>query len=237
MENHIQSFWFGETVSTMEKLSINSFLKNGHIVDIYTYDYIKDLPTGTNQLDANEILSREKIFFDSAGGIAAFSDWFRYKLLHARGGWWVDLDVICLKPFNIAEDYCFATENYSSDFQKGITCCVIKAPSGAEFLEHIIEYIEAFEPQMNVEWGKYGPGLIHSVLKQFDSSKFIMPTNAFCPIDWTEVKTIAFEQNELPKNSFAIHMWNNLWRINNIDKERTYHQNSIYERLKSKYLL
>jgi hypothetical protein len=236
MENKIQSFWYGKTISTMEKLCISSFLKNGHTVDIYTYDDIADLPSGTNQLDANLILPKANIFYDSAGGIAAFSDWFRYKMLYEKGGWWIDLDMICLKPFNIIEDYCFATENFSSNYQTGITCCVIKSPARAEFLKIILERIESSAPHRDIEWGTYGPGLIHSVLQEFDSAQYIMPVHTFCPVDWTDMGTIAHEERDLPSDALAIHMWNNLWRINNIDKEKTYHPNSIYEQLKTKYL-
>lgn len=236
MENKIQSFWYGKSISTMEKLCISSFLKNGHTVDIYTYDYIADLPSGTNQLDANLILPKTNIFYDSAGGIAAFSDWFRYKMLYEKGGWWIDLDVICLKPFNIIGDYCFATENFSSNYQTGITCCVIKSPARAEFLKIILEHIESSTPHRDIEWGTYGPRLIHSVLQEFDSAQYIMPVQAFCPIDWTDMGAIVYEERELPSDALAIHMWNNLWRINNIDKEKTYHPNSNYERLKTKYL-
>ena len=33
---------------------------------------------------------------EGAGGVAGFSDLFRFQLLHEYGGWWVDTDVICL---------------------------------------------------------------------------------------------------------------------------------------------
>jgi mannosyltransferase OCH1-like enzyme len=234
--NRIQSFWFGKTISTMEQLCIASFLKNGHTVDIYTYDEILNLPKEVNQLDANQILNKELIFFDSSGGIAAFSDWFRYKLLYDKGGWWIDLDVVCLKPFNISDDFCFATENFSSDYQTGITCCVIKAQARAEFLGVILDHINSFENHQNVAWGQFGPGLIHSVLKNFDSDKFVQPVKTFCPVDWTEMGALINEERELPAEALAIHMWNNLWRLNNMDKEFSYHPNCIYEQLKSLYL-
>jgi mannosyltransferase OCH1-like enzyme len=236
MQDKIQSFWYGNTISTMERLCISSFLQNGHTVDIYTYEEIRDLPLGTNQLDANLILPKTNIFYDNSGGIAAFSDWFRYKMLYEKGGWWIDLDVICLKPFSIIDDYCFATENFSSNYETGITCCVIKSQAYAEFLKLILERIETVSHN-NIEWGTFGPGLIHAVLQEFDSAQYIMPVNAFCPVDWTEMTSIVREERDLPSNAFAIHMWNNLWRIHGINKETTYHPNCIYEKLKAKYLM
>ncbi|WP_343538731.1 glycosyltransferase [Sphingobacterium thalpophilum] len=236
MKDKIQSFWFGGTLSTMERLSILSFLKNGHSVDIYSYDNIIGLPEGANQVDANQILEKDKIFFDSSGGIAAFSDWFRYKLLYDRGGWWIDMDVICLQPFDISDDFCFATENYSSNYETGITCCVIKSQAKAKFLEIILDHINSFKTYKNIEWGQFGPKLIHAALMQFECGQYIQPVEAFCPVDWTEMKSLVEEQRELPINSLAIHMWNNLWRINNMDKDGSYHPHTIYERLKSRYV-
>ncbi|MGO3241071.1 MAG: capsular polysaccharide synthesis protein [Sphingobacteriaceae bacterium] len=32
-------------------------------------------------------------------GYATFSDWFRIKLIHDEGGWWVDSDMLCINPF------------------------------------------------------------------------------------------------------------------------------------------
>lgn len=220
----------------MEVLCINSFLKNGHTFDIYSYDYIKGLPNCVNQIDANIILTRSKIFADSAGSIASFSDWFRYKLLYEKGGWWVDLDVICLKPFDIKEEFCFATEKNSAKYGTGVTNAVIKASAKSEFLQVILSYIESINNYGDVSWGEFGPVLLHSVLKSFDSKKFIKPVKTFLPIDWNNVLTLIDEKFEIPKKSLAIHLWNNLWRINSLNKNASYHPDCIYEKLKSLYL-
>ena len=37
----IQGLWIGETLSTMEYLSIKSFLDNGHEYHLYTYGEVK----------------------------------------------------------------------------------------------------------------------------------------------------------------------------------------------------
>ncbi|MGN7986075.1 glycosyltransferase [Pedobacter sp. 22226] len=236
MNDNIQSFWYGTSLSTMELLSISSFLKNGHNVDIYAYEEISNIPKGVNLLDANLILDKKNIFFDSSGGIAAFSDWFRYKLLYEKGGWWVDMDMVCLKPFIIGDEYCFATENFSSNHQTDITCCVIKSPKKAEFLKMILDYIESFPDHKDIEWGTFGPKLIASVLRQFESKPFIQPVETFCPVDWTEMQSLTTERRIIPENAIGIHMWNNLWRINNINKDITYHPDTIFEQLKAKYL-
>lgn len=35
---------------------------------------------------------------------------FRYKLILERGGWWVDLDTVCLRPFDLDLEHVFASE-------------------------------------------------------------------------------------------------------------------------------
>ena len=57
-----------------------------------------NIPEGVIIGDANEILDKKYIFKHWSGNYATFADIFRYKLLYERGDWWVDLDLICLKP-------------------------------------------------------------------------------------------------------------------------------------------
>src|SRR5687768_4377244 len=105
----IQSLWIGKSLSVMERLSISSFLKNGHPFHLYVYEAVKGIPEGVTIKDASDVLPTDKIFisFDS---YAHFSDIFRYKLLLEKGNYWVDTDIICMKPFTRSTDYVFASE-------------------------------------------------------------------------------------------------------------------------------
>ena len=111
----VQSMWIGDKLSTMEQLAIKSFLDNGHKFHLYTYGEVKGIPKGTIVKDGNEILPESEIFYYTAdpvhkGSVSSFSNWFRYKLLFDKGGWWVDTDNICLKPFNFSSEYVFSSE-------------------------------------------------------------------------------------------------------------------------------
>ena len=57
----IKGMWIGDSLSNVEKLSINSFLKNGHDYHLYIYDDIKGIPDGVVVKDANTILDRSKM--------------------------------------------------------------------------------------------------------------------------------------------------------------------------------
>ena len=116
MNEIIQGLWIGSQLSVMEQLSIASFLQNGHEYHLYVYDEPKNIPAGTLVKDATEILRASSIFqYKQCPSYAGFSNFFRYKLLLERGGWWVDTDTVCLKPFDFPEQYVF-----SSEISKGI---------------------------------------------------------------------------------------------------------------------
>ena len=109
----IQSLWIGDPLSNLEKLCIQSFMDNGHEFHLYTYGEIGGIPEGTIIKDGNEILPASDIFYTRSKYIAPFSDWFRYALLAKRGGFWVDMDTVCIKPFDFKEEIVFG---YSESF-------------------------------------------------------------------------------------------------------------------------
>src|SRR5438105_1989553 len=87
----IQGLWVGERLSVMERLSIASFLHHGHAYHLYTYGPVAGLPAGAVRQDARAILPESMIFqYRDHASYAGFSNYFRYKLLLERGGWWVD---------------------------------------------------------------------------------------------------------------------------------------------------
>ena len=110
----VQSLWIGDSLPAMQRLSISSFLRNGHGYHLYSYNDIDGVPPGTTVKDAATILPRDSIFFYQTGfgkgSYSAFSNLFRYKLLLERGGWWVDTDVVCLRHLDFQQAMVFATE-------------------------------------------------------------------------------------------------------------------------------
>lgn len=107
----IQGLWVGEQITNFHRLCIESFIKNGHCYVLYTYGPVKNLPEGVVIKDANKIVPAALIYqYD--GSYAGFSDLFRNRLLYANGGWYVDLDIFCLKPFDIESDIVFSMDHY-----------------------------------------------------------------------------------------------------------------------------
>ena len=59
--------WIGSRLSALERLSIASFLANGHPVHLYAYGPIEGIPAGTTLRDAREILPESEVFTYSEG--------------------------------------------------------------------------------------------------------------------------------------------------------------------------
>lgn len=92
----VSSLWVGDTLPPLAELSIRSFLDHGIAFQLFTYRVYPNVPEGATVRSAREILSESSVYLHSSGSYGMFSDWFRYALLEQEGGWWVDLDVVCL---------------------------------------------------------------------------------------------------------------------------------------------
>ncbi len=233
--NAIQSMWIGK-LSIMETLSIKSFLKNGHEYHLYTYDPI-DAPEGCIVKNGEEILPRDRIFKygpaagQGKGSFSGFSNVFRYQLLFKKGGYWVDSDIVCLKPFDFGH-YVFASE-MKNPGEISLASCVIKAPAYSNFAKTCLE-ICSEKRNENLKWGEIGPDLVKHSVKENDLDKYVQPVSTFCPVNYFEIDNLIKPGYNL-ETYYAVHLWNEMWRRKNYDKNGIY-PNSIYEQLKSRFL-
>ena len=232
----IQGLWIGPELSTMEQLSIASFLQNGHEYHLYTYRELKNVPAGTVVKDGNEILPAASIFqYKHHSTYAGFANFFRYKLLLERGGWWADTDTICLKPFDFHEERVFATELYRG--KEVVTSGIIKAPIGNQAMAYAWEVCQTKNPEFLV-WGETGPKLMSEAVREFSLEKYLMPYHVFCPLAYPDWHRVLEPETEvaLDASSYAIHLWNEKWRVASQDKNARYPDNCLYEQLKHRYL-
>jgi len=236
MNKIIQGLWIGPELSVMEQLSVASFLRNGHEYHLYVYDEPKNIPFGTVVKDATEILPSSNIFqYKEYPSYAGFSNFFRYKLLLERGGWWVDTDTVCLKPFDFPEQYVFSTE-----ISKGlevINSGILKAPAGSEVMTYAWGVCQSKNPE-HLRWGETGPRLMAEAVKKYSLEKYKKPHQVFCPLGfWEWNKVLEPKVGALfDESSYAIHLWNEMWRDAGQDKNLQYADNCVYGQLKSRYL-
>ncbi len=233
----IQGLWIGARLSTLERLTIRSFQCHGHAFHLYVYDEVAAVPRGTVLHDASAIMPASRIFrYSPSASYAGFANLFRYQLLHERGGWWVDMDTVCLRPFDFVTPYVFASE----DHQTGpmVTSGILKTPAGAPILAAARE-IAATKKAEDLSWGETGPRLLASLVERFGLDRYAEPPATFCPIPWLEWRRLInsdLDPFSLPAGVHAIHMWNEMWRREGQDKDARYPRDSPYERLKRRYL-
>ena len=160
----VQSLWIGDALSTLERLSIASFLDNGFEYHLYVYQEVASVPRGTLVKDAREILPETMIFrytrFESYSG---FSNYFRYKLLLERGGWWMDTDVVCLKPFQFDRPHVFSSEP-GREGGECVASGIIKAPVGSPAMRFAWETCLRTDPK-TLFWGETGPRLVAEAVR------------------------------------------------------------------------
>jgi Alpha 1,4-glycosyltransferase conserved region/Glycosyltransferase sugar-binding region containing DXD motif len=242
--------WIGAELSKMEQLCITSFLKNGHEFHLYAYDEVKNIPEGAVLKDAGRIIPPDKIFKNKDRDIyAGFSDLFRYKMLLENGNYWSDMDVICLRPFKYRTDYVFASSRvFKSPGNSGetsdVASCVIRVPPGSDVMYYCYEVSKNKNPH-ELEWGDIGPRLLRIAVKKFNMEEYMVGTEAFCPIDWNQWQRFISRSPmaawiEMAKMALfrtrAVHLWNEMWRLDGTDKNASFPKNCIYERLKRRYL-
>lgn len=235
----VQGLWIGPELSALERLSAASFLAHGHEYHLYVYDDVKHVPAGVSVRDAREILPASAIFqYKGTKSYAGFANHFRYELLLSKGGWWADTDVICLKPFAFASDYAFASERHDNDRGRIANNGVMKSPAGSPLLKHLCRVCRAKDTSQLV-WGETGPRLLDASIKEFALDAHLAAPRVFCPLHYTEWAAALdpAAQLEFGEETFAVHLWNEMWRRDGRDKDGRYHPDCLYERLKRKYFV
>ncbi len=234
--NTIQTLWVGNKLSKMEKLSLRSFLFNSHEIHLYVYEDIEDVPKGVTIYDANKILPEEKIFkYRNNGSYAGFANLFRYKLLLEKGGLWSDLDIICIRPIFLTEDYVFASERIPDNGVQ-VNNCFMKAPENSPVLEYCYN-VALNKNSEELKWGETGPGLLTQAVLQFGLEEYVVDPEVICPLDYWNCPDLITKSLEdiVTEETFTIHLWNEMWRRNFLDKAIKYISECAYEELNSMY--
>lgn len=235
-EKRVHGLWIGNQLSNMELLTIYSFIEHGYDFYLWVYNQLDNtLPQQVKICDANEIISSDHIFTykhksqfgNGQGSVAGFSDIFRYKLLYEKGGWWVDMDITCLEPFDVAGDYFFRAHN-SLD----VVGNVIKAPRGSLLMKQCYEQAIQTINEENKDWHQPIQILVDNITK-LNLKEHIY--SEMCNTDeFQKFEKYFFSDVEIPNNWKFIHWNNEILRIYGIHKNHSYYC-SVYSKLLRKY--
>ncbi len=199
----IASFWFGSDLSWLEALCIQSYLDHGHSFTLYAAHDIAHVPNGVDLRHASEILwpAPFELRPEDRLGVAVFSDIFRLRLLERTDFIWVDLDALCLKPFDFASPFVFA-RSQSGKFPNG----VLRLPQESQTLAQMLAFVTSANPTQPwrgaklrrrneqriaegetwgieaLPWGCSGPKALGHFLRETGEDIHAMPANTFYPL-------------------------------------------------------
>ena len=211
-------------------------MDHGHPFHLYVYGDVENVPAGTVVRHGTEILPAREIFCyqrgHGKGSVAAFSDCFRYKLLLERGGWWSDMDVVCMRPLNLPEEHVLGYER-AIHGGMNVGTGVMKAPAGSPLTRYCWQRALQAD-RARLVWGDIGPRLVTEAVGKVDVPVQILGPAAFYPIDAWRVRDLV-STPQMPGRCYTVHLWHALWSREYLDPDAIYDGGCIYEQLKQRY--
>jgi hypothetical protein len=239
----INMLWIGPRLSALERLSIMSFLGNGHPVRLFTYGDVEAIPPGVEHHDGREILPAASVFTYAdgfgKGSYGGFANLFRYKLLLDHGGIWSDTDTVCLKPFDFEAEYVIGRERKPPDPATGarnerLAIGVLKVPPNSRVMLECYAIADEAN-RAELRWGETGPELATKRFMRHGLEVHALPPDAFYPVDWWNMQDLVTKPLAVGPETYAVHFWNEVWRFKALDKDADYPADCAYETLKRRY--
>jgi hypothetical protein len=246
----VQGFWHG-LLTTMERLSMQSFVQNGHEFHLYVYDgNTAGVPDSVHLRDAAEIVPQSEM--ETFRCAQQFSDFFRIALLLKKGGWYSDLDNVLLSPLHVFCEYAF----YRDHDESTISFALSKAPAGSPIMRHCYDYLSQMssEERAFLPWQAIGSDFACGAVEYFKLTGYTVPGQMFDPIHWTRVHDIINPDVQFDlSQSYSVHLFHAAWNKGPEDRtgkgfdlgHRTdvrlntdghYSYDCLYEQLKRRYL-
>jgi len=232
----VNGLWIGSYLDNLELLTLSSFVRHGHTFHLWIYEKLQTpIPKGVILKDANAIIPEAEIFYYQhgeksglgKGSVAGFSDIFRYKLLYEKGGWWVDMDVTCLKPFDFSAPYVFRAHDFLP-----VVGNIMKCPPNSPLLAKCYEEARKSVTAENINWLQ-PIQILNDFIAKYQLTPFVHPGIANQD-RWERIVLFRTYAGSIPKNCYALHWMNEEWRKNKFDKGSAA-VGSIYEKLLDAY--
>ncbi|MFZ0408266.1 MAG: glycosyltransferase [Cyanobium sp.] len=231
---------------------------------LYTYGEVTGVPEGVVEISGEEILPRERVF--SAPGIlghsfASFADLFRLELLVQRGGWWFDMDMVCIRHLPTPQQLTFAS-TWEGEWGECAVNSAMWCLPGDPYLIELSLRAQLIIRSGEVAFGSLGPFLLQALIRESNLQVHVAPWTEFCPYPWRMVHRLAlpgplayakdqirmvkhvlwqrnssaFRAGYVRPNSRTLHLYNEIWKSTNLDKDGNYFYFSPIEMLKRQYL-
>ncbi len=210
----LKTFWHGETIGPYQLMCLKSFAASGHRVEVFSYNRDLSAPDWISVEDAAEILPRELVLvpLGEEGAFAIHANLFRYALLQKTGGWWIDPDVLLLKPDLPPGNVFFAGVDVFGRVPTG----VLKFPAGHGLLTEALAETEALSGSWE-GWEESGSALLTSLVERHRLSGKVLHRMAPGPVSWFDVPDLfnpdsAEKLSRLCKDFHFLHLHDDAWR-------------------------
>lgn len=203
----VNTFWTGPRLGPIHAACLQSFLTHGHVVRLFAYDAPGDVPAGIEILPASEILPFASVrAYAEARHFELVSDLFRYRLLAAAAGLWVDADCLCVRAIE-DDDYIFGRET-----SLGLNTAVLKLPATSPVLSALCSIAPGFIPPWETRrrrsilrlrrmigrpqglelmtWGTAGPAAFSYYARRHGIDQLAAPSDVFYPIHWDHAERL-----------------------------------------------
>ncbi len=232
----VNALWFSGDLGPVYAACLRSFVRHGHDVVLHTYECPSDLPDGIKVFDASKLMKKDEFNkHKSSGPLALAADIYRYRLLKAGFGLYVDCDIFCVKPIP-EKEYIFGWES-----DELINGAILSMPANSDLLNSLTVAAENpyFVPEWlskkkqrilrlrklvhmgkhvgKMQWGTIGPILLTHSVKKLNMSHLAEPIDVFYPLHFRHLPL--FErvglkiENLITPNTVALHLTNTVMKL------------------------
>ncbi len=162
--------------------------------------------------DIDDLHLHNKKFYDLSNNYGEKADILRYELLYKFGGVYADVDLICLKPFDVLSQYDLWTGieplNCSA---AGLNNAIIASIPNHPILNNCIEGIKNSWYESTNIFFRVGPRYFTKCFLAYAKENFdniiAFPKSFFYPIDCST----GVDPSLLQPESFGVHLWEGSW--------------------------
>jgi hypothetical protein len=219
------SFWHGGALNPFAWACLASFPEAGADLWLYSYNLSLEVPPGVRLADARAIVADESLVgrfrVEGRPSIAAFADFFRYRMIRATGACWVDADIVCLeRPAFAAEPMIFCRQADAVSTLL-VNNAVLRLPRQEPALAELVATAESMV-DLDQKWGALGPFLLTPVLEKHELYARALDPHVCYPVepeqfwklfipdqrDWVEATV---------KDATMLHLWSEAIRWSGYD--------------------
>jgi hypothetical protein len=226
------AIWIGAELGPIHAACLRSFVRAGHKTVLHVYDPPSDVPSGVMLADARALIPQDRIVrYEEGGSPSLFANLFRYQVLRAGLGLYVDCDVYCVRPIEDA-GYIFGWQD------RRIICgAVLKLPPDCPILARLCNLRDGFIPPWlgrraqlklrirrfmrqpvplaRMEWGTTGPKALTWYAKRCGLASQAAPNDVFYPVAMSHIRLLLDPDLRLDDlitcRTRTVHLWHALF--------------------------